>query len=101
MSDSHTVFLAGACKRCKVVTLTGWCEAMRWRVDVTPVPASEGLVLMKYGICLLVLDAKLTGLHASMWEPDRHDLAVHGRHLVAPHICASAHSRTTTRRTHG
>jgi hypothetical protein len=49
-------------------------------------------VLHHYGVPVLAVHRRVCGWYAAIWHP--YDCAPQrpGRHLVAPHICASAHS---------
>lgn len=65
-----------------------------WHMDIGEVPPADGRILKTYGVTLLVLMVRLSGLHADIWEPDCTDLGP-TRFLVAPHVCGSTHAQRT------
>ncbi|HYJ33771.1 MAG TPA: hypothetical protein VE326_11180 [Candidatus Binatia bacterium] len=92
MTAPDTRLTLSECPRCGGPTLTGWADGLFWRVDRYTVPPRAATVLRRYGVPVLVVDHRHTGLWAQPWTPD-HDLTTPRRHLVAPHVCGSAHAR--------
>jgi hypothetical protein len=90
MIDS--VFKPIPCRRCGTSVLNGLCAGLTWRMDRREVPPADARILKTYGVTLLVLTVRLSGLHPDIWEPDVSRLDAY-RFLVAPHVCGSAHAQ--------
>lgn len=90
----ETAFRAGRCPRCAALTLTGRAAGLLWRLDATPIADRVSARILKtFGVSVLRLEARATGVWADFWEPDHHELADGQHYLAAPHVCGSAHSR--------
>ncbi|MCX5119233.1 hypothetical protein OG992_18770 [Micromonospora sp. NBC_00362] len=84
-------FTVTECVRCPDLVLTGVVAGLTFRLDRRTIPPAHAAVVKHYGFPVLVIDRRLSGLHADFWEPE-HDLTKPGRHLAIPHHCGSDHS---------
>jgi hypothetical protein len=91
---AYSRFMVTECPRCGDLVLTGRAAGLTWRVDTRTVPATDATVLRRYGVSVLALDRRLSGMHADFWDPGTHDLAAN-RYLVVPHVCEALHARRT------
>lgn len=80
------------CPRCGVTILAGWAEGLFWRADPYPLSIEDATVIKRYGIQVLVVDRPVNTWLAAAWQPGQYDLTRPNRHLLAPHVCGSAHA---------
>lgn len=92
MTLADAPFRAGDCPRCGEQTLTGRADGLLWRLDATPVHVDHALLLKRYGVSVVLLSARTTGVWGDTWHPAGHELTPH-RYLAVPHVCGSAHSQ--------
>lgn len=91
LNDSGTLQIV-QCPRCASVILAGWAEGLFWRVDPYALSISDAIVLKQYGVSVLLADWVANNWLAQIWHPCQHDMAGPNRHLLAPHVCGSAHA---------
>lgn len=92
---ADTRFTAAECVRCGDVVIAGRMGGLGWRVERRSVPVRHARVLKTYGVIVLVLDLRVSGVWADFWTLD-HDMTTPHRYLACPHVCGSAHSQGRT-----
>lgn len=88
---AESPFQLSECPRCADLILSGRSGGLLWRIDRYTVPRRAALVLDHYGVPVLRLQRRLTGLWAVAWFPT--DPGGPGELLAVPHHCGSPHAR--------